>query len=134
MWITALAIVCCIVASYQLPTYFFQLPLNPRSRKSLHIGGYQNVKDPHILTWLLEASIVMRCGHEFLAVHPQVEEVAIAHPDCTMLSNAHQMVEVINLIAASSIQLEEYEQEYDEYYESGVEDRSMSRAVYMADE
>ncbi len=135
MQLTALASILCIVAGYSLPVHVLHLSIDPLKQQLIH-GHYQNVSDPQILEWLLQASIVMKCGHAYLATHSQIARVAADHPEYPMLVHAPLMVQAMELIDASLIAFEDYEQEYSEYYEYGPEgitvwrENSVSRALY----
>ncbi|MFD1887101.1 hypothetical protein [Paenibacillus wenxiniae] len=132
---TALAIVVCIVVSYCLPVHALRIPIDLLKQQLMH-GGYQHVTDPKVLEWLLQASIVMKCGHTFLTTHPQIAKIAAHHTEYAMLAHAHLMVQAVEHIDTSVIAFANYEEEYSEYYEYGPEDitvwreQSVSRARY----
>lgn len=106
--IVAWAILSCVFTACLFPTHYLEFPVKQLKRR-LAQGKYEHVEDPELLEWLLQASIVLNCGDDFLKKHPQIEEVADRYPEYVMLSNAKQIVEEMYTVWRTIF---DYEQEW----------------------
>jgi len=128
------AIFACVLSGLLFPAYVLKKLAN-QLKQRLISGKYKHINDPKMLEWLLQASIVLNCGYEFLKTHPQLEEVALQHSEYVLLSNARPIVELIYDVYASIYSFEthniaEQERDKDSYYSSSD---SSSSSYYSSD-
>ncbi|WP_322923711.1 hypothetical protein [Paenibacillus campi] len=98
----------CLVFGYVFPIVVTNVPLGSFKRR-LSQGAYRKVVHPGRLERLLQASIILECGYDFLKTHPQIEAMANEYAEYPMLLQAERIISAKHIVFESQLEFEKYD-------------------------